>query len=454
MSALQFKRWHFSRLLFSPDESKQEKKRKKKKKKRNAAIVSIEEGNSQGAMGDVKNFPLDDSTVKENSESNSESKISTMGDSRSSSYPGNITVVPEDSTEKRSRVNGQEILFTEITKSISLPDNSVAVENIAENTPKDSKNSSFDLEDFQENVTAKPRYDTVGVSVQETTTGDDSGNFVFNAVDLFLKQPKVDSEERTSLQFQNVTKNDNNEEISSGTLTVSEATYEPLYQIQGDITTNEKDILEKQNVFEGESRGPSLLNTTTYYSPGREGLSRTEQKLDSFHVYSLTENGSSNESNFSMAQMQAPTVVEKRTSDTEVANESQGSNPVNLEHCHKVDVKEDSSSAQESQDFRQSPSGKVFQQNRTENREEVEEKDFRNDLYDYEAGTTSPESQSGANDSSIEPVVLLDSGEPLVPLAEGGEMAKTGAQSTFYCAPDVSTENDRDSLSRSVRKMK
>ncbi|KAL9955431.1 hypothetical protein ACROYT_G036758 [Oculina patagonica] len=391
------------------DESKQEKKRKKKKKKKKRSHCVYRRG-------------------------------------RSSSYPGNITVVSEGFTEKRSHVNGQEILFTEITKSISLPDNSV-VENIAETTSKDSKNSSFDLEDFLENVTVKPRYDTVGVGVQETITGEDSGNFVFNAEDLFLKQPKVDSEERTSLQFQNATKNDNNKAISSGSPTALEAAYEPMRQIQGDITTNERDFLENPNVSEGKSCGTSFSNTKQYISQGREVLPQREQNLDSFHVYSLTKNESSNESNFSMAQMQAPTVVEKRTSDIKAANESQGSTPVNLEHCHKVDVKEDFSSAQKSQDFRQSPSGKAFQQNRTENREELEENDFRNDLYDYEAGTTSPGSQSGTNDSSIEPVVLLDSGEPLVPLSEGGETAKTGAQSTFYCAPDVSTENDRDSLS-------
>ncbi len=419
--------------------------------------MSIEEGNSQDAMGDLKGFPLDNSTVKEASTSNSESKTSTVGHSRSSSYPGNITVVPEGSTEKRSLVNGQEILFTEITKSISLPDNSVTVENFAENMAKGSKNSSFDLEDFlenvTENVTVKPRYDTVGEGVQETTTGEDSGNFVFNAADLFLKKPKVDSEERTSLQFQNAAKSDNNKERSSGSPSVSEATSEPLHQIQGDITTNKNNFFENRNVSEGESCSPSFSNTKTYYSQGRDDLSQRKQNLDSFHVYSLTETGSSNESNFSIAQMQAPTVVENRTSDTDVANEAQDSSPVNLEHCHKVDVKEDSSSAQESQDFRQSPSGKAFQEKRTENQKELDEEDFRSDLYDYEAGMTSPGSQSGANDSSIEPVVLLDSGEPLVPLSEGGETAKTGAQSTFYCAPDVSTENDRDSLSRLVRKI-
>ena len=442
---------HFSHFLFPLDESTHEKKKKKKKKKRSAAIVSIEEDNSQDIAGDVKGFPLDDSTVKDRdtSTSNSDSKTSTMGHSRSSSYPGNITIVAEGSTEKKSRVNGQEILFTEITKSISLPDNSVVVENITESTPEDSKNSSFDLGDFLENVAAEPRYDTVGEGVQETTTGDESDNFVFHAADLFLRHPRVNSEERTSPQLQNVTKSDHNKEISLGTPTVSETTNKPMRNIQGDITANEKDFLENQIVSESESFDPSFSNTKMYYSQEREDLSRREPNVDSFHVYSLTENGTTNRSNFPVAQKQAPTVVEKMT---EVVNESQGSSPVNLDNRHisKGDVEGGSSSAQEPHDFRQSTSGEAFRQ-RTENREEFDEEEFRNDLSDNEAATTNPESQSGANNGTIEPVVLLDSGEPLVPLEEGGKTAKSGAQSTLYCEPEVSAENDRDSLSRSVR---
>lgn len=95
--------------------------------------------------------------------------------------------------------------------------------------------------------------------------------------------------------------------------------------------------------------------------------------------------------------------------------------------------------------MRQSPSGKVYHQERTENREEIDADRSTGGLYDFEADT-SAESQSGANDGTFEPVLLLDGGEPLVPLAEGGETAKTGAQSTYY-APDESAENDPDSAS-------
>ena len=418
--------------------------------------MSIEEDDTFRVTREhVKDFPLDDSAVEETFKTNSDSKT-TAGHNRSSSYPGNITVVAEGTTEKKSRVNGKEIVFTEITKSISLPDNSVAVEDIADSNPKATKNSSFDLDDFLENVTSKPRYDTVeeGVTLQEATTGDDRGNFVFDAAGLFLNQPKVDSHERKALQFQNATKSDN-KEMSSIAKTVSETTStESVLQIQGDFTANENDVLQRRNVSEGENFGGGFSSTKTHSSQRKEDLPRLEQNLDSFGVYSLAEEGNSNGSKFSMAQTQVPTVLKKATSDTEIVNESQGSAPVHLDNLliSKVSVEEDSSSAQESYDLRQSPSGKTFHQGRTENREEFDEDRSSSDLYYCEADT-SAESQSGANDGTVEPVVLLDGGEPLVPLAEGGETAKTGAQSTFYYTPDVSAENDQDSasVSRSVQ---
>lgn len=438
---------HFSGLLFSPDESKQEKKRKKKKKKRNVAIVSIEEDDSfQVTREHVKDFPLDDSTVEETFKTNSDSKTSTTGHTRSSSYPGNIAVVAEGTTEKTSRVNGQEIVFTEITKSISLPDNSMAVENIADSTTKAIKTSSFDFEDFLEKVSSGPRYDTVVKDVSE----DDRGNFNFDAAGLFLNTPKVDSDERNVLQFPNGTKSETSKEISSISPTVSEATSTAsVRHIQGDSTANKSDLLlQRRNVSEGESFDGRFSSRKTPYSQATEGLPRLEQNLDSSRVYRLADEGSSNGLNFSMPQTQVPAVLEKPTSDTELANESQGSAPVHVDNLliSKVSVEEDSSSAQESYDLRQSPSGKTFHQGRTENREETDENKSSSGLYDSEAETMS-ESQS------VEPVVLLDGGEPLVPLAEGGDTAQTGAQSTFYYAPDLSADNDQDSasVSRSVR---
>lgn len=420
--------------------------------------MSIEEDDSlQVTTEHVKDFPLDDSTVKETLKTNSDSKTSTAGHGRSSSYPGNITVVSEGTTEKKSRVNGQEILFTEITKSISLPDNSVAVENTAGDTPKATKTSSFDLEDFLENASSGPGYDTEveDVTVQETTAGGDGGNFVFDAAGLFLNQAKVDSLERNVLQFQNATKNDNNKEVSSTAQTVTETTSaESVRQIQGDFTGNESDLLQRRNVSEGENFGGRFSSADAPYSQRKEASPRLDQNLDSFRVCSLAEGGSSSGSNFLMAQSQVPAVEEKTTSDTELASESRSSAPVHLNNLQisKMSVQEDFSNTQESYDLRQSPSGEAYHQERTETRERIDEDRSTSGLYDYRADT-SAESQSGANDGTFEPVVLLDSGEPLVPLAEGGESAKTGAQSTFCYAPDVSAENDADSgsVSRLVR---
>ena len=322
----------------------------------------------------------------------------------------------------------------------------MAVENIADSTTKATKTSTFDLEDFLENVRSGPRYDTV----VEGVTGDDRGNFNFDAAGLFLNTPNVDTNERNVLQFQNATKNDNSKEISSTAPTVSEATSTAsARQIQGDSTANKSDLLlQRRNVSEGESFDGRFSSTKTPYSQATEDLPRLEQNLDSSRVYRLADEGSFNGLNFSLTQTQVPTVLEKVTSDTELANESQGSAPVRVDNLHisKVSVEEDSSSVQESYDLRQSPSGKTFHQERTENREESDENKSSSGLYDSETETIS-ESQS------VEPVVLLDGGEPLVPLAEGGDTAKTGAQSTFYCAPDVSADNDQDStsVSRSVR---
>ena len=94
-------------LLFSTDYFSQERrKKKKKKKKRNAAIVSIEDDNQQDFVNDSMEFPLSDASVKETVNSSCDCKRSSLGHSRSSSYPGNITVGTEGSAVKTSRMNG------------------------------------------------------------------------------------------------------------------------------------------------------------------------------------------------------------------------------------------------------------------------------------------------------------------------------------------------------------
>lgn len=420
-----------------PDDSKQEKRKKKKKKKRNAAIVSIEEDeSSQDVKVDVKDFPLNDSSVKETSNSTSDSKSSSLGRTRSSSYPGNITVVTEGSEAKTSHVNGQAMVFTETTKSISLPDNSISEESIAERKLSKSKSSSFNLEDFLENVTVEPRYDTLGGSVQEAPTGEDTGNFVFGAADLFLRQPKVDQEKTNKSQFQNT------KETFPAISTDTEVTGDPVQPIQRDCKVKETDLCQRKNDSWNDRFETSFSSTTTLQD-GDENLSQGKQNLDSCRVYSLKEGGD-NESNFSITQTQIPSGNEKSDTGhvTEASIESQDSNALNLSN-HQISHVD----AQEHQGYRDSPS----QEERISDNEELYE-NTSNDFDDFEPAQ-SPESQSAANDGKVEPVVLLDSGESLVPVVEGDVTSKTGAQSTFYYAPDVSSENDRDSLSRSVRRV-
>ena len=423
-----------------PDDSKQEKRKKKKKKKRNAAIVSIEEDeSSRDVKVDVKDFPLNDSSVKKTSNSTSDSKSSSLGRTRSSSYPGNITVVTEGSEAKTSLVNGEAMVFAETTKSISLPDNSISEESIAERKLSKSKSSSFNLEDFLENVTVEPRYDTLGGSVQEAPTGEDTGNFVFGAADLFLRQPKVDQEKTNISQFQNT------KETFSAIPPDTEVTGDPVQPIQRDCKVKETDLYQRKNDSWSERFETSFSSTTTlqYSKDGDENLSQGKQNLDSCRLYSLKEGGD-NESNFSITQTQIPSSNEKSDTGhvTEASNESQDSNALNLSNRQISHV-----DAQEHQGYRDSPS----QEERISDNEELYE-NTSNDFDDFEPAQ-SPESQSAANDGKVEPVVLLDSGESLVPVAEGDVTSKTGAQSTFYYAPDVSAENDRDSLSRSVRRV-
>lgn len=419
------------------DESKQEKKKKKKKKKRNAAIVSIEEGDSlQDVTNDAKDFPLNDSSVTETLNSNSESTSLSLGHTRSSSYPGNITVVSEGSAAKSSCVNGQEIVFTEITKSISLPDNSVALENTTESKPTKGKSSSFDLEDFLQNVIVEPRYDTVGEAVEEAPTEKDTENFVFGSANLFLKRLQADQEKTNCWQSQN------NSETLSATSSGSEITGDAVHLVQESSKIKET---EKEN-DSGSERFEANFSSTMVSQcskDGNEDLSQRKPNLDSCHVYSVKEDEEKESlTNFSITQMQSPKALEERAIDhgMEALSESLDPNPINLTNRQISPV-----DAQEHQDYRASPSEDTSQRERLAETEELHE-NTSNELEDFELAR-SRESQLGANDGKVEPVVLLDSGEFLVPVAEGDMTSKTGAQSTFYYAPDVSSENDRDSMS-------
>ena len=432
----------------STDESKTEKKKKKKKKKRNAAIVAIEDDDNLplNSVTDGKDLPPNVSTVKqETPTSNSASKTSSLGHTRASSFPGNFPLVTEGSAEVKSRVNEQA--FTDITKSISLPDNSLPVENVVEIAPQGSKNNSFDLEEVPGKMTAESEYVSNREGIQESPAGEDTENFVLETVDFLRAQPRMDEGKTNSQEVKYETEHHNEKQISPDIPTVYGESSEPVLLPQDDFKLSENDLYS----FESKrfSDGSSTVKAS-FFSKEKDDLNQGLTSEDSFRVYSLTEDDSETDANFSMAQFQVPKVVEINIKEGEaVATEPavdaaappKSSTPLNL--IERVDMKNGSFVAKEQPDLRYSPSGIAERMNGQEN---LDNEEFRNDSNDYDEVTTGAELQPG----TFEPVVLLDSGESLVPLTEGDlATAKTGTQSTFYCAPDASMENDRDSTSLS-----
>ena len=441
--------WSTDRLTsISTDESKTEKKKKKKKKKRNAAIVAIEDDDNLplNSVTDGKDLPPNVSTVKqETPTSNSAPKTSSLGHTRASSFPGNFPLVTEGSAEVKSRVNEQA--FTDITKSISLPDNSLPVENVVEIAPQGSKNNSFDLEEVPGKMTAESEYVSNREGVQESPAGEDTENFVLETVDFLRAQPRMDEGKTNSQEVKYETEHYNEKEISTDIPTVDGESCEPVLLPQDDFKLSENDLYS----FESKrfSDGSSTVKAS-YYSKEKDDLNQGLTSEDSFRVYSLAEEDSETDANFSMAQFQVPKIVEINIKEGEaVATESvvdalKSSTPVNL--IEREDMKNGSFVAKEHLDTRYSPSGIAVKQERMNGQENLDNEEFRNDSNDYDEVTTGAELQPG----TFEPVVLLDSGESLVPLTEGDlTTTKTGTQSTFYCAPDVSMENDRDSTSLS-----
>ena len=432
----------------STDESKTEKKKKKKKKKRNAAIVAIEDDDNLplNSVTDGKDLPPNVSTVKqETPTSNSASKTSSLSHTRASSFPGNFPLVTEGSAEVKSRVNEQA--FTDITKSISLPDNSLPVENVVEIAPQGSKNNSFDLEEVPGKMTAESEYVSNREGVQESPAGEDTENFVLETFDFLRAQPRVDEGKTNSQEVKYETERYNEKEISTDIPTVDGESCEPVLLPQDDFKLSENDLYS----FESKrfSDGSSTVKAS-FFSKEKDDLNQGLTSEDSFRVYSLTEDDSETDANFSMAQFQAPKEVEINIKEGEavatepVVDALKSSTPVNL--IEREDMKNGSFVAKEHLDTRYSPSGIAVKQERMNGQENLDNEEFRNDSNDYDEVTTGAELQPG----TFEPVVLLDSGESLVPLTEGDlTTAKTGTQSTFYCAPDASMENDRDSTSLS-----
>lgn len=405
-------------LLFSTDDFSQEKRKKKKKKKRNAAIVSIEDDSQQDFIIDSMEFPLSDASVKETVNSSSDCKPSSLGHTRSSSYPGNITVGTEGSAVKTSRVNGQDIVFTEITKSISLPDNSVPVESIEEVHQTKGKTTILNLENLPENVCVEPGCDAVGESLQEAPTAEDTGNFVFGAAQLYLRRSNVEQKEMLS-------QNHSNELSPPGSV----ITVDAANVIQESNKVKETDLVQRPIVIDSEG-GNFLTNFSSSaviqdLKDKQEKLSQKKQNIDFYYPCSLKDDGD-RESSCSVVPMETASVVEKTVAD----------------HDAKA-----SNESQEHQAFRDSPLENTSLEEGIGESEALYE-NTRHDFAEFEQ-SRSPKSQAAANNGEVEPLKLMDSGECLVPVAGSDLTPKTVARSTFYDVPEVSVENDADSVSRS-----
>lgn len=434
--------------MFSVDDAKVEKKKKKKKKKRNAAIVSIEEGeNQEDFTSDLNEFPINDisaketmissndTSVKETMHLSSEWNSSSIGHTRSSSYPGNNTVVSEGSAVKSSRVNGQEVVFTDITKSISLPDNSVAKEDIALGNSTTSGSTSIKFEDFLERETIKTESDTEGEGVQEAPSGEDTGNFVFEAADLFFNHPKVGFEEENSFQIQSDLK-------TSLMPTSSEETNDCVRIAQESSMLPREDLSERKDEFCGENFGSKASSAVTSDFSKEHNLPYSTQNYDSANAHSLAEKDNE-KSNFSLECAKIPGLVKEIAADLEATNRNM---PPYLNHANESSPQANNADTQEHQNRRQSPLEMQDQQKTSECKDLY--KDTLSSSLDHCDSAESPEAEPSASDSKFEPVILLDSGESLVPVAEGDVTSKIGTQSISYYPSDVSGENDRDSLSR------
>ena len=296
-------------------------------------------------------------------------------------------------------------------------------------------------------MTAESEYVSNREGVQESPAGEDTENFVLETVDFLRAQPRMDEGKTNSQEVKYETEHHNKKQISPDIPTVYGESSEPVLLPQDDFKLSENDLYS----FESKrfSDGSSTVKAS-FFSKEKDDLNQGLTSEDSFRVYSLTEDDSETDANFSMAQFQVPKVVEINIKEGEavatepVVDALKSSTPVNL--IEREDMKNGSFVAKEHLDTRYSPSGIAVKQERMNGQENLDNEEFRNDSNDYDEVTTGAELQPG----TFEPVVLLDSGESLVPLTEGDlTTTKTGTQSTFYCAPDVSMENDRDSTSLS-----
>lgn len=437
------------------DDSKQVKRKKKKKKKLNPAIVSIEEDNSrQDFQSDSKDFSPNDCSVKEAINlSSDESKSSGLAHTFSSSYPGNITVVPEGLTGKSSCVDGQQIVFTEVTKSLSLPENSPFLENKTEVSESKGKHGVFNFEDFLENLTVEqnslvakraltgesesnfvavePKNDILEKDGERVPVVEDTDNFVFGDAEFFHKHSDVDNKD-TCL----ASPIQNNKQTASFVMSTSSfITDDAATVIQGSHEGNEKDLLgipHDSGNDHFDTKFTSSFATQCSSLHGDEGISQ-----NIIYDECDTNDNEKQESNFSFTKIKAASSDENFESRADhhkvTSNESQVCNILSAQEHHS------------------------HLDNELESIKIIETTAENDDFYETGSSNSAElglvtsrglELQSDADINKMESVFLMDSGECLLPIAKGDLMSQTRIDSPgSYYASDVSAEKDRDSLS-------
>ena len=372
------------------------KKKKRKKKKVHAAIVSIEEDASNLApLDDTRNFSLNDSPVQDNE---SYYRTSSSGHTRSSSYPGNKTANAGGSTRQTADINDEEILFTEISKSVSLPDNSVAKDEGERNF---MKNNVLDYKSFDRRFEA-PGCDSLGEVGEEAAVTTGAGeNFVFGVVDLFHREAKLEGEKKHLTQ----------------------------------------------NTAGGEYSDLNVSGSATQ-------LETATKAADFVQVEETTACEKSTEANrLSAAEGQIPAVTEEQSLDTKTSLESCYSPPVATaegdSHLNSSDLIVSESAPASCNEQRFQTIGNVHSSSTDQGEEVVENELDRVEELCRDSDKQMLTSELFIRDPGLESVILLDSGESLIPLMEGDTATNASVQTALDYASDLSAEKDRDSASLS-----
>lgn len=370
------------------------------------------------------------------------------------SYPSKNKNVPEEMTGKTAFTDGQEIVCTELAKSISWPDNTGLLGNDSDVRETKNINVVFDFQDFLENVTVEndtldvweemsekskspfvaqePESNALRNGGEQLPTVEDTSNFVIEGPALFQRKSDEDGKDMSSLSPLQ-----NEKQTSSTSFAINEAET----QNQGSYKGDEKDFLHMQLYLRNEDFDTNCPNSLATQNPMdcKEGTALTKQNSDECNDVGVNGN-KEEESNFSFTQTQADCSDEifQPTGDHYRGNESHISS---------------SPSAQDYQSNFDSTSENKLETDRAVENVNVYENasnKFHNNCNSVKLGTVTSRVSSGS-DNDVETMFLMDNGECLLPVSQENLILQARSESPANHAWDISTDKDRDSLSRSVQ---